>query len=79
MDEIKNKMNQIFCEIFNNPDLVIEDEMTAADVEGWDSLSHLKLITSVEKAFDISISGFEVMGLKNIGDMIHLVDQKLNK
>ena len=70
------KLFKIFAKVFDNPTLKIERHMTANDVEGWDSMSHLSLIVTVEKEFGIKISGAEVMRLKNVGDLMDLVDAK---
>ena len=75
----KEKLNKIFARIFDNDSLVIQPHMTAKDVDGWDSMSHLKLIVTVEKDFGIQISGSEVMRLKNVGDLLDLINLKTSK
>ena len=75
-NENKEKLNKIFAKVFDNNTLVIEPHMTANDVEGWDSMSHLNLIVTVEKEFGIKITGAEVMRLKNVGDLLQLVNTK---
>jgi acyl carrier protein len=72
----QSKLYSIFAKVFDNPNLKIEPHMTANDVDGWDSMSHLQLIVSVEKEFGIKITGAEVMRLKNVGDLLGLVDSK---
>ncbi|HSH66092.1 MAG TPA: acyl carrier protein [Bacteroidia bacterium] len=72
----QTKLNQVFKRVFDDENLKIENWMTAKDVDGWDSMSHLQLIVSVEKEFNIKITGAEVMRLKNIGDLLELVNQK---
>lgn len=73
-----DRLNKIFARVFDNPNLIIAPHMTANDVEGWDSMSHLNLIVSIEKEFNIKITGAEVMRLKNAGDLIDLVNQKMS-
>ena len=70
------RLNLVFAKVFDDPSLKIENWMTAKDIEGWDSMSHLQLIVSVEKEFNIKISGAEVMRLKNIGDLLEMVNEK---
>lgn len=70
------KLNKIFQKVLDNPNLVMEPHLTANDVEGWDSMNHLRLITTVEKEFNIKITGAEVMRLKNVGDLLELIDTK---
>lgn len=76
-EEINSKLTSLFRSVFNNEQLAITRELTANDVEGWDSITHLSLITEVEKVFSIEINGFDVMGLHNVGDLVDLVDRKL--
>lgn len=71
------KLDNIFAKVFDNPTLKIEPHMTANDVEGWDSMSHMQLIVAVEKEFGIKISGADVMRMKNVGDLIQLIDNKI--
>ena len=72
----ESRLQEIFRKVFDNINLKIELWMTANDVEGWDSMSHLQLIVSVEKTFGIKISGAEVMRLKNVGDLLLLINLK---
>jgi acyl carrier protein len=74
--QVNEKLKPIFQDIFDDPSLEISDDMTAADVEGWDSLSHIDLIVSVEKAFRIKLTLQEVRGLKNVGDFVSLIEEK---
>ena len=52
--------------------------MTAADVDGWDSITHISLVISIEDHFKIRLSTAEVAGLKNVGEMLGLLKNKLN-
>ncbi|CAG5079745.1 acyl carrier protein [Parvicella tangerina] len=78
-EEINQRLSQLFKTVFKQPDLEIAPEMTASDVEGWDSITHLDLITAVEGEFNIEINGFDVMGLQNVGDLEKLVARKLEE
>lgn len=77
-DEIIQKMTEIMRETFNMPDLNVVPELTSKDVKKWDSLSNIRLIVSVEEAFDIRFSTSEVVGLENVGAFIDLVSLKMN-
>jgi acyl carrier protein len=76
-EEINSKLTSLFRNIFKNEQLTITRELTAEEVEGWDSITHLLLITEVEKVFSVEINGFDVMGLHNVGDLLDLVERKL--
>jgi acyl carrier protein len=72
------KLNGIFRLVFNNDEINIRPEMTANDVDGWDSLSHVNLILAVEKGFGIRLTQKEIMSFKNIGDLLKTIDSKLS-
>ncbi|HPF90377.1 MAG TPA: acyl carrier protein [Flavobacteriales bacterium] len=55
----------------------MKDELTAADVEGWDSLSHMSIITGLEKEFNVKFRLKEINKLKNMGSLIELIRSKL--
>ena len=72
-EEIFNKLNEIFAEVFDNDELEVTDETTAADVDGWDSLSHIVLISEVEEAFGIHFPMKYVLSMKNVGEMVSII------
>ena len=76
-EEIFKKLNEVFCDVFDDPDIQISDLTTAADNEGWESLTHITLISSVEDAFDISFSMKEVVKMKNVGEMVDIIEEKI--
>lgn len=76
--DLLDRLNQIFCEVFDDDDIRISMEMTADDVEGWDSLSHINLIVAIETKFDIRFKQKEVSSFKNIGDLYRCIQSKLS-
>jgi acyl carrier protein len=76
--DIQSKLTEIFKEVFLDDSIVLSDQMTNDDIDGWDSFAHLNIIIAVENTFDISISDEESPRLKNIGDMIQLIKNKLS-
>ena len=76
-NEIRTKLNEVFRDVFDAPNLEIAPEMTAADVEEWDSLSHINLIVAVEKAFGVRFTTGEVQALKNVGEFSALISSKV--
>jgi acyl carrier protein len=70
-------LTQVFRVVFDDPGITLQPEMTADDVEGWDSLSHVALIMSVENHFDIRFSQKEMYSFKNVGDLAKAVEKKL--
>ena len=76
-EEIKTKLTQIFRDVFDDDELEIFDEMTAQDVDEWDSFSNVEMITTLESEFNITFAISEVQGLENVGDLIKLLEKKL--
>lgn len=75
--EIVEKLNVIFREVFNNESIVVNDDMTAEDVETWDSLTNMLMISSVEKTFGIKIKLREIYKLNTVGNLIDLISSKV--
>jgi acyl carrier protein len=64
------------ADTFDADDLVISPETTAADVEDWDSLSHIRLIVAIERAFNIRFANSEIENLGNVGELAALIERK---
>jgi len=75
--EIIEKLTAVFHEVFNDNSIVLRDDMTAADVENWDSLTHMFMITKVEEVFGIKFKLRELNKLKNVGDLCNTIAEKL--
>ncbi len=76
-EEIVEKLTTIFHDVFKDNTIVLNDEMTAADVENWDSLTHMLMITKVEEDLGIKFKLKELNRLKKVGDLITIVESKL--
>jgi acyl carrier protein len=74
--ETLERIQSVFRDTFDDDTLVLRPEMTADDVEGWDSLMHINLIYSIEQEFKVRFTTAEVTSLKNVGDLITLVEKK---
>ena len=75
-EEITGKLKSVFEKVLEEKDITITREMTAQDVEKWDSLRHVQLISEVESAFGIKFKLREIMSMNNVGDLIDLIDIK---
>jgi acyl carrier protein len=76
-NEIIAKLTPIFQEVLDDEALQISMQTTAQDVEGWDSLAHIRLVVSIEKLFLLRFSAQEVSCLENVGQMAELILNKL--
>ena len=72
--EIFEKLNEVFSDVFDE-DVALTPETTAADISGWDSLTHITLISEVEDAFGIKFTMKDVLGMKNVGEMAHMIQK----
>jgi len=77
MLDLLPEVQEIFRDIFDNENLVITRESNASTVEDWDSLAHVNLVTAIEKRYKIRFGLGELQELKNVGDMIELIEKKL--
>lgn len=77
-EEVLNEVQNIFIDVFDDEDIVIKDDTTADDIEDWDSLEHINLITSIEKHFNIKFTMREAVGFKDVGDMIDTIYKRLS-
>ncbi len=69
----EDDLQSVFRKVFNNPTLAISDDMSAADIDGWDSLAHIDLIVAVEKTFAVKFRNAEIARLHCIGDLKKLL------
>jgi acyl carrier protein len=77
MNNFLEELQSIFRDILDQPDLVLTRESNASNVEDWDSLAHVNLVTAVERHYKIKFALGELQELKNVGDMIDLIQTKL--
>jgi acyl carrier protein len=70
------RLTAIFRDVFDDDSLILRDDMTADDVESWDSLTHVDLIVAIEKEFRIRLTTGEVSSLKSVGQLAALVSRK---
>lgn len=75
--EILNQASSIFCSVLKNPAIELNENTTAQDVDGWDSLSNIILIGEIEKHFNIKFKLREIMKMKNVGDLCTNIQKKI--
>lgn len=72
-NEVFEKIIEICKDVFEDETLVLTETTTAADVEGWDSLTHLSLVNEIEVTFDVAFTLDEMTGIKNLGELLDTV------
>lgn len=70
---IFEKLTEVFRDVFDDGSIVLSDETTAADIEDWDSLTHITLLATVEEEFGMKFSMKAVQGMQNVGEMVDLI------
>jgi acyl carrier protein len=77
MGKILAELQPIFQDVLDQPELVITPQSNAQTVEDWDSLAHVNLVTAIEKHFKVKFALGELQELKDVGDMVALIQRKL--
>ena len=72
-DEILKQLSLIFEEVLKQPGLKIDYNMSADDIDGWDSLSNMTIISEIEKKWNVHFKLRDIVRMKNIGDMIDVM------
>jgi acyl carrier protein len=78
-EEVYARVNEIFQDVFDDEELIVNPDTTASDIFGWDSLNYIRLILTVSKAFDVKFSASEVSSFKNVGELVRAVRGRLEK
>lgn len=78
-EEVFERLNAVFRDVFDDEDITVNDQTTANDIEDWDSLEHINLMAAVESEFGIKFSMGQVVTMKNVGEMADIILQKVQK
>lgn len=76
-NEIVEKIRTILKKVLKHENFIMSDDMSAKDVEGWDSLTHMVIITEIEKGLGVKFKLKELNKLNNMGSLIALIQTKL--
>jgi acyl carrier protein len=74
--QVYSTLTAVFREVFDEDELNLTPQTTADDVDGWDSLAHIRLVLAVSKAFGVKFSASEIGNLKNVGEFADLIEKK---
>jgi len=72
-EEIYSRLNDVFRDVFDDDEIVVTPETTSEDIEDWDSLEHINLVAAVEQEFGIKFTMAQVVGMKNVGEMVDII------
>lgn len=77
-EEVYKTLNEIFRDVFEDEDITVNDDTTAADIDDWDSLEHINLVNAIEQEFGIKFNMGEIVEMKNVGEMVDMIISKLD-
>jgi acyl carrier protein len=76
-DGIYSQLTSIFHDVFDDDSIILTSKLSAKDVDGWDSLMHIRLILTVERAFKVKFSTSEIGKLENVGGLVTLIKARV--
>ena len=75
-EDLLERLTHIFREVFDDESIQITEATTAAEIDGWDSLMHITLISTIEETFDMRFLMKDIVGMKNVGEMVSILEQE---
>ena len=76
-EDVFEKLNTIFCDNFDDDTIILEDDTSSADIDEWDSLEQINLVVAIQDEFDVKFSVEEVSSMKNVGEMVDFILEKI--
>lgn len=77
--EIYEQLNEVFQDVFDDDSITVTDATTAEDIEDWDSLMHITLVSAVEDEFAVKFTMKEIVGMKNVGEMADIIVRETSR
>jgi acyl carrier protein len=75
--DITERLTKVFRKVFDDESIILSPELTANDVDGWDSLSHINLLIAIELEFGIEFKQNEIQSFANVGELMKSIEKKL--
>ena len=76
-EEIYERLNEVFRDVFDDESITVNENTTSSDIEDWDSLEHINLVVAVEQEFGIKFNMGEVTTMKNVGEMVNIIESRV--
>lgn len=77
-ENVFERLNTVFQDVFNDENLKVNDATTAKDVEAWDSLKHITLLAAIEDEFEVEFSMGQTVSMKNVGEMVDFILEEMD-
>ena len=78
MENVFEQISKIFRDVFERPNLSLKITDSPLNIDGWESLTHVILLTAIEEHFSIEFSFKDLAGIKTVGDLVHIVETKIS-
>lgn len=78
-EQIFAEVKKIMLDVFDEDNLIIDENTTSDNIEDWDSITHITLMASIENKFAIKFTMNEIASMKNIGELVELIGKKYEK
>ncbi|MBB2487035.1 acyl carrier protein [Mitsuaria sp. WAJ17] len=76
MNAVAARLTELLRDVFDNDDIELTDDMTAADVDGWDSMGNVRLFLAIEQEFGMRFAASEISAIKNVGELVAAIERK---
>ena len=76
-EQVYQELNEIFRDVLDDDTIEVTEATTSDDIEDWDSLEHINLVVAVENTFHIKFKMGEVNSMKNVGEMVEIILQRI--
>lgn len=73
------ELQEVFRDVFDDPEMVITEELSANDVDDWTSLVHMQLLAAIEEKYQITFSTRDIRRMKKVGDLLACIEAKTGK
>ncbi len=73
---VLDRLTSVLRDVFDNDEVVATPDLTAQKVDGWDSLGNIRLFLEIERVFSIRFSAMETTSLKNVGELVAVIEKK---
>jgi len=74
--DLKERLQKVFVTVFDNDAIELTPQLTADDVDEWDSLSHINLMLAIELEFGIEFDSSEIQDFANVGELMASIEEK---
>ena len=72
-EKILETITESFVKVLEHNNFTLTESTTADDVDGWESVTHMMIITEIENTFKIKFKLMDLMGMENVGDLIQSI------